>query len=441
MTARLTVVGGGITGLAAAWEAVQRGASVTVLEAGPRLGGKIETDVIDGVPVEAGPDAFLARVPWATDLCRELGLADSLVSPAAGRAMVWQRGRLRPLPEALLLGVPTDVLGVARSGLLSPLGLARAALDFVLPRTPFGDNASVADVVGRRVGRQVVERLVDPLVGGINAGRSDQLSAVAVVPQVVAAARAHRSLVIGARRTRSGATEGPVFLTVRHGLGRLVEQLATALRDAGAVIETGASVSSLDEVDGPVVVAVPAGAAARLLRQRAPEAADALAGIHYASVALTTFAYPAGTFPAPEGTSGFLVPRREGRLLTACSFGTNKWPHWALAGQVVVRASAGRVDDERAMALDDETLAHRLHGELVEALGMRAEPTLARVHRWAEAFPQYAVGHPDRVDRIERALAGAAPHVVVAGAAYRGLGIPACIKQGSDAAARLVPSP
>jgi oxygen-dependent protoporphyrinogen oxidase len=441
MTARLTVVGGGITGLAAAWEAVQRGASVTVLEAAPRLGGKIETDAIDGVAVDAGPDAFLARVPWAIELCREVGLGDALVSPAAGRAMVWRRGRLRPLPEALLLGVPTDVLGVVRSGLLSPLGLARAALDFVLPRSPLDDDASVADVVGRRLGRQVVERLVDPLVGGINAGRSDDLSATAVVPQIVAAARAHRSLVVGARRTRAAATpDTPVFLTVRDGLGRLVDGLAAALRDAGAVIETGASVSSLDEVDGPVVIAVPARAAAQLVRPRSTEAADLLASIRYASVALTTFAYPAEAVPAPTGTSGFLVPRGEGRLLTACSFGTNKWPHWAPTGQVVVRASAGRIDDERAMAMDDETLAQRLHGELVEAVGVRTEPTVARVHRWAEAFPQYAVGHLDRVDRCERALAEAARHVAVAGAAYRGLGIPACIKQGRDAAARLVPS-
>jgi oxygen-dependent protoporphyrinogen oxidase len=441
MTTRLTVVGGGITGLAAAWEAVQRGASVTVLEAAPRLGGKIETDVVDGVPVDSGADAFLARVPWATDLCRELGLGPSLVSPAAGRALVWWRGRLRPLPEAMLLGVPTDVLGVARSGLLSPWGLARAALDFVLPASALDDDLSVADVVGRRLGRQVVERLVDPLVGGINAGRSDELSATAVVPQLVAAARAHRSLVVGARRSRpGGAVEGPVFVTVREGLGRLVERLGAALRDAGAVIETGVAVSTLDDIEGPMVLAVPAGAAADLVRRRSPDAAEELASIRYASVALATFAYPADAFPAMARASGFLVPRSEGRLLTACSFGTNKWPHWAPPGQVVVRASAGRVDDERAMALDDETLAQRLHAELVEAVGASAEPTVARVHRWAKAFPQYAVGHLDKVERIERALAERAPEVVVAGAAYRGLGIPACVKQGRDAAARLVPS-
>lgn len=431
MTA-VTVVGGGITGLAAAWELVQRGASVTLLEGGPRLGGKIETIDVDGVAVEAGADAFLARVPWATDLCRELGLEEELVSPAVSRALVWSRGRLRPLPEQMLLGVPTDVLGVARSGLLSPLGLGRAACDLVLPRSTIADDVSVASLVGRRLGRQVVERLVDPLVGGINAGRTEDLSAAAVAPQVLAAARSHRSIVLGARRQRVGAN-GPVFLTVRAGLGRLVERLAASLRANGAAIHTDAPVASLDELGPRVVLAVPAAAAASLVRPRSPRAADELDAIEYASVTLVTFAYEDEAVPALDA-SGFLVPRREGRLMTACSFGTSKWPQWAPPGQAVLRVSAGRAGDDRVMHMGAQEVVERLHDELVAAVGISAVPTSARVHRWESAFPQYRVGHLDRVGRIERALAEDAPTVVVAGAAYRGLGIPACIEQGRAAA-------
>lgn len=436
MTARLTVVGGGIAGLAAAWEAVQRGAEVTVLEASDRLGGKIRTEPLDGVVVEAGPDAFLARVPAAVQLCEELGLSSSLVSPAVGRAMVWSGGRLRLLPEATLLGVPTGVIDIVRSGLLSPLGLARAALDLVLPASPVDGDESVASLVGRRLGREVVERLVEPLVGGINAGVADELSAAAVVPQVVAAARAHRSIVLGARRQRAATATGPVFLTPRDGLSVLVDRLVAALQAGGADVRTSAAVDSLDDVEGSVVLAVPAGQAARLLRPRAAEAADELAAIGYASVALTTFAYPVAAVP-PHEASGFLVPRREGRLMTACSFGSTKWPHWALPGRVVLRVSAGRAGDDRALRLDDETLVARLHEELVALAGVRGEPTTARVHRWVDGFPQYAVGHLDRVARIEGALPDG---VAVAGAAYRGLGIPACIQQGRAAAAHLVPS-
>lgn len=430
MTARLTVVGGGIAGLAAAWEAVQRGAEVTLLEAGPRLGGKIETGSVDGVAVEHGPDAFLARVPWAVDLCRELDL--DLVAPAVGRALVWSGGRLRPIPEGMLLGVPTGVMGVARSGLLSPWGMARASLDFVLPRTPLDGDVSVGELVSRRLGRQVLDRLVDPLIGGINAGRADQLSATAVAPQVLAAAKAHRSLVVGARHTRT-VSDGPVFLTVPAGLSALVDSLVRQLRAAGADIRTHAPVTSLADIDGPVVLAVPAPAAAALV---GGEAGGLLAGIDHASVALATLAYPADAVPTFDA-SGFLVPRREGRLMTACSFGTVKWPHWAPPGQVVLRASAGRVGDDRALRLTDDQLTRRLHAEVRDLAGVRGEPTSASVHRWVDGFPQYRVGHLDRVARIEQALPA---HIAVAGAAYRGLGIPACIKQGRDAAARLVPS-
>lgn len=427
---KVTVVGGGITGLAAAYAARRAGADVTLLEASARLGGRIEATEVGGVRVEAGPDAFLARVPEAVDLARAVGLSDELVAPAATEALVWSRGALRPLPKDVLLGVPAGVLGVARSGLLSGRGLLRAGLDVVARRSQWSGDASVAEVVGRRFGPEVVERLVDPLVGGINAGDTRVLSAEAVAPQVVAAARAHRSLLVGARRTRAGAgADGPVFLTVRSGLSALVDRLAV-----GVDVRLGAFAHSLDELGDRVVLALPASGAAELVERRSPEAAAELRAIRTASVAIVLLAYPGDGFARPLHASGFVVPRVEGRLVTACSFGTAKWPHWSAPGVVVLRASVGRDGDDRFTSLDDEGLVARVHDELVEMVGVQARPMDAVVRRWPDAFPQYDVGHLARVERIESLLARDAPGVVVAGASYRGLGLPACIRQGRAAA-------
>lgn len=426
MTRRVTVVGGGITGLAAARALVQGGADVTVLEASSRLGGRIEPATVGGVTVEGGPDAFLARVPEAVALAQEVGLGDELVAPSPGGALVWSRGRLRPFPEGVLLGVPVDIVGVARSGILSPAGLLRAGLDLVLPATRWDGDASVAELVGRRFGVEVVERLVDPLIGGINAGRSEELSAEAVAPQVVAAARARRSLLLGARSQRV-RSDGPVFLTVRSGLSTLVERLA-----AGVDVRLGHEVH---ELDGDTILTVPAAVAAGLVEQRAPEAAAELRAIRSVSVGMVLLAYDEAAVSRPLDATGFVVPRVEGKLLTACSFATSKWPHWKVPGRVVFRASVGRSGDDRWQQLDDDTLVARVHDELAEMVGLRDVPVDAHVRRWFDAFPQYDVGHLARIERIERALP---PGVLVAGASYRGLGLPACIRQGQAAAARLL---
>jgi oxygen-dependent protoporphyrinogen oxidase len=422
---RVAVVGGGITGLAAAYQATVDGHDVTLYEAGDRLGGKILTTDFGGLPVEAGPDAFLARVPHAVDLCREVGLGDDLVAPAAGRAFVWTKGRLRPLPEGLVLGVPTNLVGLARSGILSPAGVLRAGLDVVLPRSRWSsDDPSVAEVIAARFGQEAADRLVEPLLGGIHAGRIDRLSLSSSAPQLAAAASRSRSLLLGLRGTPA-SLDGPVFLTVAGGLCRLVDALADRLGD----VRLSTPVDTLPDADR-VVLAVPAPAAAALLATTAPEAAADLGAIEHASVALVTLAYPA-TDLADLAGSGVLVPRVDGRLMTACSFGTNKWPQWSTPGRTVLRVSAGRAGDDRPLHMRDDELVAALHGELRAAVGVPGDgPLESRVTRWWNGFPQYAPGHAGRVARIGAAVAQADPRVRVAGAALHGVGIPACIASG-----------
>jgi len=480
----VVVVGGGITGLATAWFLRDR-ARVTVLEADNRLGGKIRTSSLGGVTVEEGPDTFLARVPHARDLAVALGLGEKLVAPATGKAFVWTRGRLRPLPAGQVMGVPIEPGPLMRSGVLPPMAVIRAGLDLVLPRSRGGLSVdpSVTDVIRARMGQGVVDHLVEPLVGGINAGRADDLSLAATVPQLAEAATGSRSLILGLRRRRrrhepvtetaagttaavpgsgsagdgrSGAQAGgPVFLGVDGGLGRLVGRLVEALGDAGVEIRTGVGVRSV-EPDGAggyrivtaagetvpaaaVVVTVPAFTAARLLRGAAPAVADDLDRIRYASVAVSTLAYRPDDLPSPLDGAGFLVPRIERRLMTACTWTTSKWPALAVEGDgfVLVRASAGRSGDDRPADLDDAELVAHLHHELAEVIGVRRPPTASLVSRWPNGFPQYQPGHHRRVDRIEAALAEALPALIVAGAAYRGLGIAACVRQAQEAAARV----
>jgi protoporphyrinogen/coproporphyrinogen III oxidase len=445
---RVAVIGGGIAGLAAAWE-LRGDAEVTVFEP-ERPGGRLRTTRFDGRLVDEGPDAFLTRVPEAVQLCRELGMEPELVAPAAGRSMIWWEGRLRPLPDGLVLGVPRQLggllSGLMSGGILSPRGVARAALDLVLPRRRPPAELTVRDLVGDRFGLEVADRLVDPLVGGIHAGWTGELGATEVVPQLVAAAARSRSLLLGLRQM-PGGSDGPVFLTPRGGLGQLVDTLVAALQDAGVqfvptAVEAVRPASGgrvlvepeADPFDG-AVVATPAREAARLLGPGDTDALGALAALPMASVALVTAALPGAVLPA--GVNGFLVPRGGGRYLTACSFASNKWPHWSEPGRALVRLSAGRHGDESALALDDVALVDRLIGELGTALGATLSPATTRVSRWPQAFPQYLPGHAARMAAVHTAVARRLPTVALAGAAYRGSGVPACIASGRTAA-RLV---
>jgi oxygen-dependent protoporphyrinogen oxidase len=440
----VVVVGGGIAGLAAA-HGVLAGAPaghvrVTVLEAQDQLGGKIRTSPFAGLPaVDEGPDAFLARIPWATAFAREVGLGDELVSPTPGSAAVWWNG-LHRLPEGLLLGMPTDVVAMARSKLLTWPGKIRAATEVLRPRTSI-EGDSIGEYVRARFGDQVHERLVDPLVGSIYAADTDQFS-LAAVPQIAELARGNRSVLVAARRRPAApapAAAGPVFYAPAGGLGRLIEAAAAAVVARGGTIRTGAPCTSLDadgsgwRVDGDpadaVVLACPSSQAARLLPDG--EAAAGLRAIPAADVVMVTVAVPSATWPERlHGLSGYLVPKPVQHLVTAVSFGSQKWQQWSSDGQVVLRISLGRdglpvlsmSDDQLVAAAIDETSAH---------LGVHLAPTAVRVTPWQRAFPQYRPHHAAKVAAISAALPAG---VMLAGASYHGIGIPTCVRSGQQAA-------
>jgi protoporphyrinogen/coproporphyrinogen III oxidase len=434
---RVAVIGGGLTGLATAWH-LRDDADVVVLDAADHPGGEIRTEAFGGTRLDVGADAFLARQPEAERLVRALGFDDDdLVAPLTGQVALWVRGRLARLPERTVLGAPVDPTALWRSGAISPAGIVRAALEPLLPRRAVPGDRSVADLVGERFGREVVDVLVEPLLGGVYAGAADRLSAEAAAAPVWAAAGRHRSVTAGLREhlARSADDERPVFLTLRDGLGQVVERLAAALdlrlRTRAERVRrtpTGWQVVTVDggalDVD-QVVVTVPAEAAAALLAEPAPDAARELVTIRTASVAVVALAYGREAVRQAPQASGILVPRREARLVKAVTLSSRKWPHHAAHDRFLLRASVGRVDDPSALELDDEELAERVDAEVRWATGIRAPAVERLVVRWPDALPQYDVGHVRRVDRIRADLQALPPGLHLGGAALDGIGLAA----------------
>lgn len=459
---RVAIVGGGIAGLAAAYFLAGSGAEVTVLEGSPHIGGKLAVSEVGGVPVDAGAEALLARRPEGIELIKAAGLGDQLVDPGTTAARVWTRGQFRPLPRRQFMGVPADLSDLERSGILSASGLERAREDAVLPETLREGDVAAGEYVGARLGPEVVDRLVDPLLGGVYAGRADRLSFEATLPALAAAALRHRSLIqaaaslLPAAHAESADTGGPghatappVFTTLAGGLGELPPALARA---AGAAVRTRTTIRELARTGsgweltaGPaiaperieadaVILALPARPAGRLLGQvpGASTAAAALDEIEYASMAIVTLAYPVPAFPDPVTGSGYLVPAVDGRAVKAVTFSTVKWPH--LAGPLhLVRCSLGRIGEEAVLQREDSELAALAAADLADATGVAGPPAAARVTRWGGALPQYTTGHLDRVE-VVRAGVAAQPGLAVCGAAYDGVGIPACIASAKLAA-------
>ncbi|WP_406161189.1 protoporphyrinogen oxidase [Streptomyces canus] len=441
---RVVVIGAGIAGLAAAHRLAQRGAHVTVLEASDRVGGKLLPGEIAGARVDLGAESMLARRPEAVALAREVGLGDRLQPPATASASIWTRGALRPMPKGHVMGVPGTAEALA--GVLSEEGLARIEQDAELPRTEVGDDVAVGEYVAARLGREVVDRLIEPLLGGVYAGDAYRISMRSAVPQLFQVARTHTSLTEGVReiqaRMAANQQTGPVFMGIEGGVGTLPLAVADSVRARGGEIVTGAPVTELRrEPSGgwrvvaadrvlhadAVIVAAPAPAAAGLLRAEAPEAATELDTVEYASMALVTLAYRRSDTALPVG-SGFLVPPVDGRTIKASTFASQKWGWIADENPdvVVLRTSVGRHGETKILERDDTALVDVSRHDLREATGLDATPLETRVTRWTDGLPQYPVGHHTRVARIREHVAKL-EGLAVCGAQYDGVGIPACI--------------
>ncbi|MFI6605218.1 MULTISPECIES: protoporphyrinogen oxidase [unclassified Streptomyces] len=454
----VVVIGGGIAGLAAAHRLLGAGLRVTLLEATDRLGGKLMTGEVAGVQVDLGAESMLARRPEAVALARAVGLGDRLQPPATATASLWTRDALRPMPKGHVMGVPGDpsVLGEV----LSPEGLARIAQERDLTPTAVGDDVAVGAYVADRLGREVVDRLVEPLLGGVYAGDAYRISMRAAVPQLFEVARQAGSLLDGVTRIQEQAAArqqtGPVFQGIAGGLGTLPGAVADAVRAGGGEILTETPVLGLTRsaegwdvrtdarvitADG-IVLATPAWSASTLLAAESPAASAELAGVEYASMALVTMAFRRSDVTgskAFEGRSGFLVPPVDGRTIKAATFSTHKWQWVADAAPdlFVLRTSVGRYGEEDHLHREDAELVDVSLGDLAAATGLAAKPVATEVTRWIGGLPQYPVGHLGRVARIREEVAKM-PALRVCGAVYDGVGIPACIASAHRAADEIV---
>jgi len=459
---RLVVVGGGITGLAAAHHALELARErrialeLTLVEARERLGGTIATERAGGFLIEAGPDSFLSEKPWALALCRRLALEDRLArtDDRYRKVFVWHAGRLHPLPDGWELLAPTRLAPFLSSRLFSWPGTLRMAFDLVLPRG-IADDESLGAFLRRRLGREALERVAQPLVAGIYTADPDDLSLTATMPRFAELEKQERSIILGLRRARRRARETGVsgarwslFVTLKEGMEDLVAALATRLQPGTVLLKQRvagverrgdrwrvATAEGADLDADRVIVATESHAAARMLRYVDPTLATLLAEIPYASSATVTLGYRRADVPHPLDGFGFVVPRTEKRALLACTFSSVKYAGRAPEGDVLLRAFVGGALNEAVLELDDAPLVMRARAELREALGITAAPALARVFRWPKAMPQYHVGHLARVETIER-RAGALPGLDLAGGAYRGVGIADCVRSGEAAAER-----
>jgi oxygen-dependent protoporphyrinogen oxidase len=467
-TKRIIVVGGGIAGLAAAYYSQKQARELevplhlTVLEREAIWGGKITTERVDGFVVEGGPDTFLATKPWGVALCRELGLESHLqgTNPDQKNTYILHHGRLKRLPDGLTMMVPTQFGPMVKTNLLSWPQKARMGLDFFLPPAPLNGDESLGAFVSRRLGRAAYENLIEPLMSGIYAGDGDQLSLGATFPYLRDLEIKHGGLVRGAlaahqqmaASSKKSSTSRSAFLTPTTGLAEIIESLVERLRYAGAELKNGLTVNSIARdrqvfhlqldngemltADG-IILATPAFVAGELLTDLDIDLASDLKGIEYVSTATVSMAYPNSDLPHLLDGYGYVIPRREGHKALACTWTSTKFPHRAPDGYALLRVFVGRAGQETKISWDETRLLELAKDELRQTLGIEAEPKLWRVFIWERAMPQYNLGHPERLERIDNALQKW-PGLALAGNGYRGIGIPDCIHSGDLAAQRII---
>jgi oxygen-dependent protoporphyrinogen oxidase len=465
---RFVVIGGGIAGLSAAYTLQKKTSDqdlpvhITVLESGPYWGGKIRTDRVDGFVIEGGPDTFLASKPWAVNLCKELGISDRLhgTNPDRRNTYVLHHGQLEPLPDGLTMMIPTRFMPMLQTGLLSWPQKARMGVDFFLPPKPLNGDESLGGFVSRRLGRAAYERLIEPLMSGIYAGDGDRLSLQSTFPYLRDLEMNHGGLVKGALATRrkmaKAGAKAPgtrsAFLTPTGGLAEIVENLLGRLEACGTALRLntpasrvipGSSGVRVELEAGEVieadsaVLAAPAYVSGRLLEGSLPELAEELKAIPYVSTATVSLAYRESDLPRQLDGYGYVIPRREGRRALACTWTSTKFPHRAPKGFALLRVFIGRAGEENDLPRDETGLLDIAREELRLTLGIAASPVLHRIFYWEAAMPQYNLGHPARLKRID-AILREFPRLALAGNGYRGIGIPDCIHSGEDAADRIL---
>jgi len=464
---KLIIIGGGIAGLSAAYYAKKNipGVQITLFEAGDRWGGKITTDrlpFVDGdFIIEGGPDTFLATKTWAVALCNELGLADRLhgTNPKNKNTYVLHKNKLQPLPDGLAMMIPTNIPSILKSQLVSWPGKARMGLDFLLPSQNGHRDESLGQFVSRRLGREAYENLIEPLMSGIYAGDGDQLSLRSTFPYLHDLEHKYGSLARGALKmrqqmaARGQSTQGSrsAFLTPTTGLAEIVEKLVETLTENSVNLRLNSSVSrvarheSLYSVDldsgetleaDSVILATPAPVSGSLLASFDPELATVLESIQYASTATVTLAYRQSDLSRPLDGYGYVIPRREGRRVLACTWTSTKFPHRAPDGYALIRVFVGRAGQESDIPWDEAGLLDLAREELELTFGIIAEPLVSRVYIWESAMPQYNLGHPEKLAKIDAAIAKH-PGLALAGNGYRGIGIPDCIHSGELAVEKI----
>jgi protoporphyrinogen/coproporphyrinogen III oxidase len=458
---RVAIVGGGISGLSAAFaleEQRRGGADVeyVLYESSSRLGGVLRTEMIDGCVVEAGPDSFLTEKPWASDLCRAVGLGDQVIgSNDAGRkTYILVRGRLVEMPDGLMFMVPTRVLPTGFSPLFSFKSKLRMARELFHPTRAADRDESVASFVERHYGKEMVDRLADPLLSGIYGGEAANLSVRAVLPRFAEMERTHGSLGRGMLATRKKIPQGlraapSLFTSLKNGMQSLAEAVVAGLTPSS--LRTNVTVQAIQAGPGgwvvsagmqsdffdAAIIAMPAPAASEVLCMASPELAAELGRIEYTSSITVALGYEGGVRKLLPPGFGFLVPRSEGKRLLAATFVHNKFPHRAPEDRALLRCFFAGRNAENVWGMSDDQIVSIALGELQQIVGLRALPLFTRVYKWKSAMAQYSVGHLDRIERIER-LVQQLPGLALAGNAYRGIGVPDCVRSGRDAVQRVL---
>ncbi|HEX9012022.1 MAG TPA: protoporphyrinogen oxidase [Anaerolineaceae bacterium] len=460
----VAIIGGGITGLAAAYRLQQASAPYVLFEASERLGGKILTEHVEGFVIEGGPDSVLAQKPWAVELARDLGLEAELIGtdPAQKQLYVVDRGRLVPMPDGVMLIIPTRFMPFVTSPLITWPGKLRMGMDLVLPARRDDADESIGSFIRRRLGNEALEKIAAPLLSGIHVSDPERQSLLGTFPRFRTVEKQHGSLIRGMLAQRrvarasgnghhppqNGTYKSSVFISMKNGLTSLVEGLTAALSGkirtrcpVAAVWANPDGSFTLRLADGSlfqagaVVLAAPAYASAELLSGFLPDLAQELSAIRYVSTATVSLGFARDEIGGLLRGSGFLIPRKENRQISACTLTSNKFAHRAPEGQVLLRCFLGGPGREEIVSRGDEEIISTVRAELEDLLGLRAEPSLARVYRWQHGNPQYDVGHLERIRELNERCAQV-PGLLLAGGAYEGVGVPDCIHQGQQAADR-----